>query len=156
MRNLFDNFYMSGRITAAQKRPLHDGHKRAKIFMKSHLMWQLFVENDDLSMSLNFNLSLSLTWLDCFQIDSGDFILFAEINQILLKIYFIPIILTFYVSSSTLSGNWVVNHLKSSQTQTQNIFVTENCSTHFFMTIWKWRFDLIIQFGLWGLRNCST
>ena len=40
----------------------------------------------------NDNLSLSL-------IDSGFFILFAEINQILLKIYFIPIILTFYVSS---------------------------------------------------------
>ena len=47
----------------------------------------------------NDNLSFSLTWLDCFQIDSGGFILFAEINQILLKIYFIPIILTFYVSS---------------------------------------------------------
>ena len=40
----------------------------------------------------NDNLSLSL-------IDSGFFILFAEINQILLKIHFIPIILIFYVFS---------------------------------------------------------
>ena len=40
-------------------------------------------------------LSSSLTWLDCLGIDSEGFIFFAEINQILLKISFIPIILTF-------------------------------------------------------------
>ena len=40
-------------------------------------------------------LNLSLTFLDCLQIDSEDFILFAENNQILVKIYFIPILLTF-------------------------------------------------------------
>ena len=152
MRNLFDNFYMSGRITAAQKRPLHDGHKRAKNFMKSHLMWQLFVK----MTTWVWVWVWVWLWLDCFQIDSGGFILFAEINQILLKIYFIPIILTFYVSSSTLSGNWVVNNLKPSQTQTQVVIVTDNCRTHFFTTIWKWCFDLIIQFRLWCLRNCST
>ena len=65
--------------------------QKSQKFYEVTLMWQLFCQND--------NLSLSLTWLDCLQIDSGGFILFAEINQILLKIYFIPIILTFYVSS---------------------------------------------------------
>ena len=39
--------------------------------------------------------SLSLTLLDCLQIDSEGFILFAEINQMLLKVSFIPIFLTF-------------------------------------------------------------
>ena len=52
----------------------------------------------------NDNLSLSLTWLDCFQIDSGFFILFAEINQILLKIYFIHNLWTFmYVLTNCIS-----------------------------------------------------
>ena len=41
------------------------------------------------------NDDLSLTWLDCLQIDSEGFILFAEINQMLLKISFIPILITF-------------------------------------------------------------
>jgi hypothetical protein len=55
-----------------------------------------------------------LTWLDCLLITSEGFIFFAEITQILLKIYFIPIILTFmYVWSSTFSENWVVQNLKS-------------------------------------------
>ena len=43
----------------------------------------------------NDELSLSLTWPDCLQIDSEAFILFVEINQILLKISFIPILLAF-------------------------------------------------------------
>ena len=49
---------------------------------------------------------LSLTSLDCLQIDSEDFFLFAEINQILLKIYFIlfpfPFMQFMYISSCTL------------------------------------------------------
>ena len=36
-----------------------------------------------------------LSWLDCLLTDSKVFILSAEINQIILKIYFIPILLTF-------------------------------------------------------------
>ena len=65
---------------------------------------------------------LSLTWLDCLQIDSEDFILFSEINQILLKLFFIPISLTFMqfmylVALSLISEKWVVNNLKWSQTQ---------------------------------------
>ena len=50
-------------------------------------------------------LSLNLSWLDCLQIDSEDFILLAEINQILLKISFIlnPTFMQFmYVSNNTL------------------------------------------------------
>ena len=43
----------------------------------------------------NDDLSLSLTCVDLLQIDSESFLLFAEINQILLKISFIPILLTF-------------------------------------------------------------
>ena len=58
--------------------------QKSQKFYEVTLMWQLFCQNDNLSLSL---------------IDSGFFILFAEINQILLKIYFIPILLTFYVSS---------------------------------------------------------
>ena len=58
------------------------------------------------------------------------FILSAEINQILLQNSFIPILdPNFHVSSSTLSKNWVVNNLKS--TQTQLIIVTDNCSNRF-------------------------
>ena len=130
MRNLFDDFYMSGRITGAQKRPLHNGHKRAKNFMKSHL-FDNYLSKWWFEFEFEFEFEFDLTWVDCFHIDSGGFILFSEINQILLKIYLIPMILTFYVliyyvSNRTLSGNWV-----SSQTQTQVIVVTDNCSPHF-------------------------
>ena len=72
----------------------------------------------------NDELSSSLGWLDCLLTDSEVFILSAEISQLLLKIYFIPILsdsLNFHVSSSTLSKNWVVNNLKSTQTRTQFI-----------------------------------
>ena len=41
------------------------------------------------------NDELSLSWIYCLQTDSEVFILFAGISQILLKIYFIPILLTF-------------------------------------------------------------
>ena len=40
----------------------------------------------------------------------------------------------FYPTSSTLSENWVVNNLKSSQTLTQLIIVTDNCSTYPYST----------------------
>ena len=40
----------------------------------------------------NDELSSSLGWLDCLLTDSEVFILSAEINQILLKISFIPIL----------------------------------------------------------------
>ena len=43
----------------------------------------------------NDELSSSLSWLDSLPTDSKVFILFAEINQIVLKISFIPIPLTF-------------------------------------------------------------
>ena len=43
----------------------------------------------------NDELSSSLRWLDCLLTDSEVFILSAEINQVLLKISFIPILLTF-------------------------------------------------------------
>ena len=43
----------------------------------------------------NDELCSRLPWLDCLQIDSGGFILFSESNQILYKIYFILILLTF-------------------------------------------------------------
>ena len=50
---------------------------------------------------------------------------FAEINQILLNIYSIPILLTFmYVSSNNLSENWAVNKSMSTQTRTQLIVAT--------------------------------
>jgi hypothetical protein len=45
-----------------------------------------------------WQLSVSLmnwVWLDILQLDLEGFISYAEINQILLKIYFIPILLTF-------------------------------------------------------------
>ena len=43
----------------------------------------------------NDELTSSLTWLDNLHIDSESFILLAESNPILLKIYFIHILLTF-------------------------------------------------------------
>ena len=43
----------------------------------------------------NDELSSSLTFLDCLQIDSYVFILLSESNQVLLKFYFILILLTF-------------------------------------------------------------
>ena len=43
----------------------------------------------------NDELSTSLTWHDCLQIDPEGFILLAESNQIITKIYFILILLTF-------------------------------------------------------------
>ena len=53
-----------------------------------------------LCICYNDELSLSSTWLDCLHLDSEDFILLAESNQIFLKISFILILLTFmYVSS---------------------------------------------------------
>ena len=55
-----------------------------------------------------------LIGLDCLLIASEGFIFFAEITQILLKISFVPIILTFmYACSSALSENWFVHNLKS-------------------------------------------
>ena len=52
-------------------------------------------------------------WLDCLQIYSEGFVLFAEINQILLKIDFIPIILTFvYLVALCQKTELYVNNLK--------------------------------------------
>ena len=66
-------------------------------------------------------LTSSLTWLDRLQIDLEDFILFSEIKQILLKIHFIPILLTFmYLSISC----QVKLELNSSKWQ---IIVAYNC-----------------------------
>ena len=56
--------------------------------LESHTFVTIICHNDELSSNL--------TWLDCLQIDSLDFfILFADINQLILEIYFIPILLTF-------------------------------------------------------------
>ena len=44
------------------------------------------------------------------------------------SIFFYSHSLNFHVSSSTLSRNWVVNNLKSTQTRIQLIIVTYNCS----------------------------
>ena len=64
------------------------------------------------------------SWLDCLPTDYT----YAEISQILL-IFFYSLSLNFHVSSSTLSENWVVNNLfKLTQTWTQLIIVTDNCS----------------------------
>ena len=52
----------------------------------------------------NDDLRLSLTGLDCLQIDSEDFILFAEINQILLKTS-----LNFYVHTFSKSSHSSLN-----------------------------------------------
>ena len=73
-----------------------------------------------------FELSSILSWLDCLLTDLEVFILFAEINQIILKIYFIPILLTFMYLVALYKKNWVVSNLKS--TQTQVIIVTDNYS----------------------------
>ena len=62
-----------------------------------------------------------MTRLDYLQIDSEGFILFAGINQSLLKVHFIPILLTFMSLVALLSENGVVKNLKSSQTRTQPI-----------------------------------
>ena len=78
-------------------------------------MRQLFV---------NEELSLSLTCLDCLQIDSEGFIL---INQIFLKISFIPILLTFMYLVALYQKTELLTI--SSQTRTQLIIVTDNCST---------------------------
>ena len=67
---------------------------------------------------LNDELSLSLSWLDYLRTESKFFfILFEEINQILLKVSFI-LMLLFNLSGSTLSKTWVAN-LKSTQTQSR-------------------------------------
>ena len=60
---------------------------------------------------------------------------FAEINQILLKIYLIHIISSFmYLVHNTLSENLVVNKSKSTQTQTQLIIVADFSNICFFAT----------------------
>ena len=46
----------------------------------------------------NDELSSSLTWLDCLQIDWEDFILLAESNQIILKNCFILILFKYLVA----------------------------------------------------------
>ena len=84
-----------------------------KFNLEKHSYVTIICHNDDLS--------LSFTWLDCLLITSEGFIFFAEINQVLLKISFLPIILTFmYVCSSTLSENWVVHNFKSNSNSTQS------------------------------------
>ena len=57
--------------------------------------FELFDDLDLNAAIICHNDELSLSWLDCLLTDSEVFILFAEINQILLKIYFFPILLTF-------------------------------------------------------------
>ena len=53
----------------------------------------------DCAATICQNDELSSSWLDCLQTDSEAFILSAEINQILLKISFIPNLLTFMHST---------------------------------------------------------
>ena len=68
---------------------------------------------------------MTWVWLDCLQIDSEGFILFAETNQTFLKIYIILTPLTFMY----LVAIYQI-------TRTQLIIVTDNCSNnlHIFQT----------------------
>ena len=73
------------------------GQKNQKIFAA------IICHNDELSLS-------SLDLIEVF------FIWFAEISQILLEIYFIPILLIFmYLVALYQKKNWVINNLKSTQ-----------------------------------------
>ena len=67
-------------------------------------------------------MSSNLNQLDCLQIDSECFILFAGIDQILLKIYFIHILITFIYLVA------LYQKTISSQTRTELIIVADNCS----------------------------
>ena len=63
-------------------------------------------------MCRNDELSSTMSWVGCLPTDSELFILFAENSQILLKIYVIPILLTFiYLVALNLLVN---NQLNSS------------------------------------------
>jgi hypothetical protein len=86
-------------------------------------VWVVFICIIAAIICHNDELSSILTWLDCLHIDLEGFTLFPENNQILLKIYFILLLSTFMnISSSTLSQNWVVNNLKSSQFVLLNLY----------------------------------
>ena len=60
------------------------------------------------------NDDLSLTWLDCLQIDSEGFILFAEIKKILFTISFIPILLTLFLPGEGGISPLIVYHVTKS------------------------------------------
>ena len=69
-------------------------------------------------MCRNDELSSTMSWVGCLLKDSKLFILFAENNQILLKIYVIPNLLTFiYLVAHTLLVN---NQLNSSFNSTHH------------------------------------
>ena len=66
-------------------------------------------------MCCNDELSLTMSWVGCLLTDSELFISFAENSQILLKIYVIPILLTFIylVALSLLVNNQLNSSLNS-------------------------------------------
>ena len=69
-------------------------------------------------MCRNDEFSSTMSWVGCLLKDSKLFILFAENNQILLKIYVIPNLLTFiYLAAHTLLVN---NQLNSSFNSTHH------------------------------------
>ena len=94
-------------------------------FPKKESNWQTDLNEKRLMLQLSVAMmSWVRVWVDFivyYVTDSEVFILFEEIKQILLKISFIPIFLTFmYLSSSTLSENWVVNNLNSQVNSNSN------------------------------------
>ena len=75
-------------------------------------------------MCRNDELSSTMSWVGRLLKDSEIFILFADNNQILLKISVIPILLTFmYLVALNLL---IKNHLNSTQRSTQLIIGTHN------------------------------
>ena len=71
---------------------------------KQDMFATIICQNDELSSSL------SLSWLDCLLTDSEVSFLFAEINQILLKFFFIPIPLNFMQKSQVKSNSNSTHH----------------------------------------------
>ena len=69
------------------------------VFIVPMLMKEFGQKNKNKNLCCNdlsqWWVEFELTWLDCLLTDSEFFIWFAEISQILLKICFIPILLTF-------------------------------------------------------------
>ena len=104
-------------------------------------------------------LQLSVKIMNWFRI-WRDFIVYKKVRRFYLisrkepnpsQNFFYSHSLNFPVTSSTLSENWVVNNLKSSQILTQLIIVTDNCSRYPYSRTTKLLWALYSE---WKLQSC--
>ena len=90
-------------------------------------------------MCCNDELNSKMSWVGSLLKDSELFIVFAENNQILLKISVIPIFLTFIylVVLNLLVNNQLNSSSNSTHRPTQLIIAAHNCHTNLLQTLRK-------------------